>query len=419
MPEAHRLARRRDDPGCLRAREPGVQMLRGRPRRALQRVDRRARHRRGEEQHLPGRRRQPLQPARDQLADVLGNGKCVTRCGRPARSKRRRELERVERVAGRRAMNAQQRGPTERAAQPRLDQLMQRAGAQTGRLESARVARPAIGRGRTAPSRHHAARAESRRAAVRAACPRTRAPARRQSRATGRRRPRRRQASARPARLSTDTAAIATARGPATTSPLPARRRATSSASRCGVGERREQIEARPSRADPSETSRKAATPTRPARTTGPGMRPPAPQRHPPATTPSCRSRHHPRARTRPGRRPASRGKRRRRAAPAPDRERRPSPPERRSGHDAPQSTRPYKAPTRSSSLRGRAYPPRRSRSLRLTESENRSGGAVRGDLRRRDRGRAARRRHSTGTRELPPLTDDARRALRIALDAA
>jgi len=128
--EAHRLTLDGYPPRRLCAAEPGLDLLRRRPHRVPQRVDRRARHRGRKEEHLPGRSWQKPQPARNQLAHVVRNRKRLSRRRRSGPQKRRRQLEREQRVAGRRTVNAKKRSPTERPTQPRLDQLVQRPGAQ-------------------------------------------------------------------------------------------------------------------------------------------------------------------------------------------------------------------------------------------------------------------------------------------------
>ena len=81
-------------------------------------------------QHLARRPRQPAQPLRDQLAHVVGNRKRLAGRRHAVAQQRGGELEREERVAGGRAVNREQRGAAEGRAQPRLDQLVQGAGAE-------------------------------------------------------------------------------------------------------------------------------------------------------------------------------------------------------------------------------------------------------------------------------------------------
>ena len=130
MPEADRVPLDDDDARRLRAREPRKHVLRRSALCHAQRTDRRVRHRSRKEERLSRRPRQRPQTVGNQLADVLGDGQRLPRGRSAFLQKRRSELEREERVAARGPVDAQQRGPAERAPEPCLDQLMQRTGAQ-------------------------------------------------------------------------------------------------------------------------------------------------------------------------------------------------------------------------------------------------------------------------------------------------
>jgi len=120
--ESDRIAVQLDDP-CVHRFLDCLGVWNERERRPIQR--------RRDEQRLAGSRRKPAEPALDEIAQSGRHGKRLTWNGLAVGLEvRARELQREERVAGRRLVQLQKRGAGKLRSEPQVDELIDRADAE-------------------------------------------------------------------------------------------------------------------------------------------------------------------------------------------------------------------------------------------------------------------------------------------------